>query len=158
MRPALALSALAIALAGCAAPQDCDPTRTTFLSGIGCAAGGGYAARQGILAGEQRAAVDRMSDARSEARDAAGRERAARADLAAARQRVARQDRELRELQQRLRRARRAYGEADARVRQAQAAIADVPPAPAAPSDADLAARQRAVDRARDTLRALTDF
>lgn len=158
MRAFPALAAVALALAGCAAPQDCDPTRTTFLSGIGCSAGGGYTARQDILAGEQRAAVDRMADARTQSRDAAARERAASADLAAARQRVAQQDRQIQQLRQQLDRARRDYGAADARVRQAQAAVADIPPAPAAPSDADVAARQRAVDRARDALRDLTDF
>lgn len=155
---AIAPAALVLALAACASPQDCDPTRTTFLSGIGCSAGGGYTARQDILAGEQRAAVDRMSDARTQSADAAARERQASAQLAASRQRVAEQDRQIRQLRQQYERARRDYGEADARVQQARAALADVPPAPAAPSAADVAARQRAVDRARDMLRDLTDF
>lgn len=158
MRVVTPLVLLGLALAGCAAPQDCDPTRTTFLSGIGCSAGGGYTARQDILAGEQRAAVDRMADARTQSQDAAARERAASADLAAARQRMAQQDRQVAQLRQQFERARRDYGDADARVRQARAALGDVPPAPAAPTAADVAARQRAVDRARDALRDLTDF
>ena len=85
---------------------------------------------------EQRAAVDRMADARTQSQGAAARERAAGTDLAAARQRVAQQDRQIQQLRQQLARARDDYGAADARVRQAQAAVADIPPAPATPSAA----------------------
>ncbi len=118
MRAPFPALALALGLAGCAAPQDCDPTRTTFLTGIGCAAGGGYTARQDMLAGEQRAAVDRMADARADSSAAAARERDANAQLAAARQRVAQQDRQIQQLRQQFERAQRDYGAADARVRQ----------------------------------------
>ncbi len=149
--PLLPVAAL-LALAGCAAPGECDPTRTTFLSGIGCSAGGGYQNRQRILVDERTvaqgranaAAVDAAAEQRNQAQTEAARN--------AARARVARQDGEVASLRARLNAA-RAERANDPRV---AAAAADLERAQRAPTtDADIAARDQTVQGLRRRVDAL---
>ena len=104
MRAVLAGSAL-LALAGCSS-QQCDPSQAGFLSGIGCAASGSYAARnqyqQSVLAQQSTAA----SQNRVLAHDEGARASQALVTRDEARRRLGAVDRQIAQLRTRLSAAR----------------------------------------------------
>ncbi|MBC4016027.1 hypothetical protein [Siccirubricoccus deserti] len=161
-RPGLWLGALALlGLGACApGPGGCDPTQTTFISGIACSASGGYTQRQQVLSTESSAAQGRAAEAREAAAGAEIRRDDARAQLAATERRVRRQNAELATLRQRLDRLRAERGAASAQVREAEAALAEADRIRAAGgrSAGDLAARDAAQRRARENIDALIGF
>ena len=109
--------------AGCAA-QQCDPNRTDLFSGIGCAAGGGYAARTRDLQGQYQAA---SSNAQSQSLAAI----AAQQDVGDSQAQLAQRERELAELDQlsadlrrRLDAAKRQHGVSRDRIKAVEAELA----------------------------------
>jgi chromosome segregation ATPase len=113
---------LGLALGGCTAAQ-CDPSRADFFTGVGCAAGPGYADRrtalQNTLAGEQYQAYAARQEAVEQHRRAAQYE----ATAAALQQQLVQIRRDQAALRQRLAAAARRRGAGDTRVRQASAQL-----------------------------------
>jgi chromosome segregation ATPase len=161
-RPGLWLGALALlGLGACApGPGGCDPTQTTFISGIACSASGGYTERQQVLTTESSQAQGRAVEAREAATGAEIRRDQSRAQLASTERRVRQQNAELTTLRQRLDRARAERGAASAQVREAEAALAEAERIRAAGgrSAGDLAARDAAQRRAQQNIDALIGF
>jgi len=117
----LAGSAL-LGLAACS-PQQCDPSQAGFLSGIGCAASGSYAARNQ----NQQSELAQQSTAASQSRDQAQGEgaRASQALLTRdqARQRLGAVDRQTAQLRARLNSARVRGGVSQIQLSDAQAEL-----------------------------------
>lgn len=151
------LAAVAVAgLAGCASEQACDPTQTGFLSGIGCAVGGGYQNRQNTLNDARIDAQQNAAQQRADAAVAQRQQQIAQQTLAQRRARAAQQDRELATLRSRLQQA-QARGASGSQLQEAQSALAETQrlQGSSARSDADLAARSAAQERLRRSLDAL---
>lgn len=145
-------------LAGCAAPGDCDPTRTTFISGLACAGGGGYQARQDQLGSQAAAAQSDAQQARQRAYEAEQQRGRDLRELSAVNQRVRQQDASLARLRRDVERLRRERGATDAQLQQVRAAMAEAerPAGAPPPSAAELRERDQALERARASLQALT--
>jgi hypothetical protein len=157
----LALPILAPLLVGCAqGPEGCDPTQTTFISGIACSMNSGYANRQASLATRRNQAQVQAATSRDNAASAEASRDSALAGQAAAQRRLDQQNAELRQQLARVDRARREYGAADQRVRKAQAALerAEQLQRQGGTSQAALAERERAQREVSRSLDVITGF
>ncbi len=154
-----------LALGGCAPMGNCDPTQTTFISGIACSAGGGYQQRQEQLSNEGAIARGRAAQAQQDAAAAERQAEAMRAGARAAEQRVRQQDAELARMRRQLQELRAQRGTAmDAaqrdRMRQAEADLreAERRRAAAATDPAEAERREQAMRRARQNIDELIGF
>ncbi len=157
MNKIAAVAAVAVlGLAGCSSQQACDPTQTGFISGLGCAMGGGYQNRQDTLNDTRVSAQQNAATQQADAASAQRQQQIAQQTLAQRRARVAQQDRELAGLRNRLQLA-QARGASGPQMQEAQDALAESQRlrTAAAQSDADLAARSAAQERLRRSLDAL---
>ena len=110
-------------MTGCAA-QQCDPNRADLFSGIGCAAGGGYANRTRDLQGQYQAA---SSNAQSQSLAAIAAQQEvgdAQAQLAQRERELAELDQSSAELRRRLDAAKHQHGVSQDRVKAAEAELA----------------------------------
>jgi len=121
MRALLAASAM-LGLAACA-PQQCDPSQAGFLSGIGCAASGSYAARnqsQQVELAQQNAVA---LQSRAQAQNEGARASEALLTRDQARRRLGAVDRQTAQLRSRLNAARARRGVDQARLSEAQSEL-----------------------------------
>ncbi len=117
-----ALSGLML-VAGCAA-QQCDPNRADLFSGIGCAAGGGYATRTRDLQGQYQTASTNAQSQSLAAIAAQQEESDSQAQLAQRERELAELDQSSDELRRRLDVAKRQQGVSRDRVKAAEAELA----------------------------------
>lgn len=114
---------LMLLLAGCAASQ-CDPNAAGFFAGIGCAVGGGYAARRDALTTEDYQSRVAAANAANEAGAARTAEQIAQQNLGHERAQLARMERQQHDLARRLATARANHSATQAQLDKADRELA----------------------------------
>jgi chromosome segregation ATPase len=148
--------AMLLALAACA-PGDCDPNNAELFTGIGCAAGGGYRARETTLRDSLAASQARELESQAAATRASADEANARMDLDARRRQLAILDGRLQQLSRQVEAARHrrdvdqtALRRAEANLEALRARRAQLPAQPSQQQLHDLEGSTRALGETLD--------